>query len=58
VLLSRIAHNGPVVWLGAVCVGVGEFFAIPIAIGTWYFSQETVTVQALPAGRQAGKQKP
>ena len=30
-----------------------EHRAVPIAIGTWYFSQKTVTVQAcLPAGRE------
>jgi len=26
---GSLAANGSVVWLGAVCVGVGEFFASP-----------------------------
>jgi hypothetical protein len=29
---ARMHYNGSVVWLGAVCVGVGEFFASP---GRW-----------------------
>jgi hypothetical protein len=39
--------NGPAIWGG--CVTRRKLRA-----GSWYFSQKTVTVQALPAGK-AGK---
>jgi hypothetical protein len=35
--------NGPAIWGG--CVTRREHRAVPIAIGTWYFSQKAVTVQ-------------
>ena len=38
-----INHNGPAIKGG--CVTRRKHRAVPIAIGTWYFSRETVTVQ-------------
>jgi hypothetical protein len=42
-VFKSITHNGPAIWGG--CVTRREHRAVPIAIGTWYFSRETVTVQ-------------
>jgi hypothetical protein len=40
---SPLNHNGPAIWGG--CVTRRKHRAVPIAIGTWYFSREAVTVQ-------------
>jgi hypothetical protein len=47
-----INTTGPAIWGG--CVTRRSIREVPIAIGTRYFSQKAVTVQALPAGRQGG----
>jgi hypothetical protein len=39
----RINHNGPAIWGG--CVTRCSIRVVPIAIGTWYFSREVITVQ-------------
>jgi hypothetical protein len=38
-----VKANGPAIWGG--CVTRRKRRAVPIAIGTWYFSQKVVTVQ-------------
>jgi hypothetical protein len=42
-----MAYNGPAIWGGCVTRRKHR-------VGSWYFSQLVVTVQALPAGRQGG----
>ena len=42
-LLTRVAYNGPTIWGG--CVTRRKHRAVPIAIGTRYFSREVITVQ-------------